>query len=765
MTWFAHVEGQRTLLAPGFTYTVGRDGQCDIVVTRSNRVSRHHLTISVSDDGAFWSLQDFSTNGCATHEGLISSANGTQPLLLQLGGAQGPLLLITRDRDGSTQGIPAPTWPERKHVADSGSTDRMQLGKVTRFGRAADNDVVIDSLLASPHHAHVLQDGLSLSVVDLASARGTFVNGRRVARQELRPGDSVSMGGQVFRVETDGRLERVALTSGTAMEVRDVSVTAGPVTLLHNVSLDIAPRTLTAVVGPSGSGKSTLLGALTGLRPAAHGSVLLDGQSLYATYAEWRYRIGFVPQQDLVPPQLTVREALSYAAKLRFPKDTSSAEREARIQEVLVELKLSERADLRIDRLSGGQRKRVSVALELLTKPPILYLDEPTSGLDPGLDQQLMLLLRELADDGRSVIVVTHAMDNLNLCDNVLVLAAGGYVAFYGPPEEAPAYFGANDWPGLFVALESRTGSDWARRFTDHETSREHTAESTRRIGEPSPLPENRSEGGLRQLATLIARTWRVTISDRAYLALLVALPLVLAALGFLVGSSFGLGPGDPPAGLNPDARILILILILGATFTGGATSIQELVKERVIYQRERAVGLSRGAYVLSKAVVLGLIAALQGAVFAALTLAGRPGPQNELLFGWGTGEVIAVISLLAFTSCMLGLALSAVLPSRESTLPVLVIVTMLQIVLSGAIPLRWPSIDNVIGSVIPAAWAFKACAALTDLDALLGPSAEQDWPSNTSAVTSALGVLGSMAIIFVAAAILLLKRSDPGRR
>ena len=765
MTWFAHLEGQRTLLAPGFTYTVGRDAQCDIVATGSNRVSRHHLTISVSDDGAFWSLQDFSTNGCATHEGLVSSANGTQPLLLQLGGAQGPLLFITRDRDGSTHGIPAPVWPERKPVADSGSTDRMQLGKVTRFGRASDNDVVIDSLLASPHHAHVLQDGLNLSVVDLASARGTFVNGRRVARQELRPGDSVSMGGQVFRVETDGRLERVALTSGTSMEVRDVSVKAGPITLLHNVSLDISPRSLTAVVGPSGSGKSTLLGALTGLRPAAQGAVLLDGQSLYATYAEWRYRIGFVPQQDLVPPQLTVREALSYAAKLRFPKDTSAGERDARIQEVLVELKLSERADLRIDRLSGGQRKRVSVALELLTKPPILYLDEPTSGLDPGLDQQLMLLLRELADDGRSVIVVTHAMDNLNLCDNVLVLAAGGHVAYYGPPEQAPVYFGAHDWPGLFVALEGRTGAEWAQRFTDHETSREHTAENTRKQRESSPLPENRSEGGLRQLATLIARTWRVTISDRAYLALLVALPLVLAALGFLVGSSFGLGPGDPPAGLNPDARILILILILGATFTGGATSIQELVKERVIYQRERAVGLSRGAYVLSKAVVLGLIAALQGAVFAALTLAGRPGPQNELLFGWGTGEVITVISLLAFTSCMLGLALSAVLPSRESTLPVLVIVTMLQIVLSGAIPLRWPSIDNVIGTVIPAAWAFKALAALTDLDALLGPGAEQDWPSDVSAVTSALGVLVLMAIIFVAAAVFLLKRSDPGRR
>lgn len=765
MTWFSHLGDQRTLLARGATYTVGRDISADIVVAQSDRVSRSHLTISISEDGAGWSLTDTSTNGIATSTGLIRSLAGSTPVLLQLGGAKGPLLLLSQDRNGANEGLPAPVWPKTAKPAESGSTDRMQLGQVTRFGRASDNDVIIDSLLASPHHAHVLLDGSTLTVIDLASSRGTFVNGRRVGRQEVFPGDSVSMGGQVFRVQDDGRLERMAMTSGTTMKIQGITVRAGTTTLLNDVDLDISPRSLTAVVGPSGSGKSTLLGALTGLRPAAQGSVLLDGQDLYSSYAEWRYRIGFVPQQDLVPTQLTVREALSYAARLRFPKDTSPEERKARIDEVLRELKLSDCADLRIDRLSGGQRKRVSVALELLTKPPILYLDEPTSGLDPGLDQQLMLLLRELADDGRSVVVVTHAMDNLNLCDRVLVLAAGGHIAYYGPPQDAPAYFGATDWPGLFVTLESRPGQEWARRFDEFGAARQSSTRGPLPQRQAGRLPSERSEGGLRQLVTLISRTWRVTISDRAYLALLIALPLVLAMLGFIVGSSYGLGPGDPPAGLNPDARILILILILGATFTGGATSIQELVKERVIYQRERAVGLSRIAYVLSKAVVLGVIASIQGAVFAALTLAGRPGPTSGFLFGWGTGEIIVIIALLAFTSCMLGLALSAVLPSRESTLPVLVIATMLQVVLSGAIPLRWPAIDDVVGVAVPAYWAFKACAALTDLDVLLGPGAEQDWAASPSVVWTSVSVMSAMALLFIAAATILLRRSDPGRR
>jgi hypothetical protein len=254
-------------------------------------------------------------------------------------------------------------------------------------------------------------------------------------------------------------------------------------------------------------------------------------------------------------------------------------------------------------------------------------------------------------------------------------------------------------------------------------------------------------------------------VSDRAYAALLVALPVVLAALGFLVGSPLGLGPGDLPTGLNPDARILLLILVLGAAFTGCATSIQELVKERVIYRRERAVGLSRSAYVTSKALVFGAIACVQGAVFAGLTLVGRPGPEYALLFGWSVGEVVLIISLLAGTSCALGLALSAVLPTRESILPALVIVTMVQTVLSGAIPLRWPSFDDVLGLANPAAWAFKALAGMSDLDELLGPGTDQDWPSTTGVVWQSITAMGALSAAFICVAIVLQRKADPGRR
>lgn len=766
MAWYAYVDGQRTIIAPGMTYTIGRDAACDIVVSSSRRVSRQHLSVTLDADGLTWTVKDVSANRSVSSQGFWTEGSGSDEVVLVLGGSDGPTFILSQDPTLDWSRVHRPAWPVQVDTQSrSGSSGTVDLGPILRYGRASDNDIVIDSLLASPHHAHVIREDEGTVIVDLSSARGTFVNGERVTHRRVRPGDRVSMGGRTFVVLDSGDLAEVAETSGVSLEARGIHIEASGTVLIDDVSLSIAPRSLVAVVGPSGSGKSTLLGALTGLHPAEGGSVLVDGQDLYTSYADWRFRIGFVPQQDLVPPQLTVREALNYAARLRFPSDTTAQERARRVDAVLDDLRLTERRDLRIDRLSGGQRKRVSVALELLTRPPLLFLDEPTSGLDPGLDRQLMLLLRELADDGRTVLVVTHAMDNLELCDRVLVLAAGGHVAYFGPPQEAPGYFRANDWAGIFLALETQPGREWSRRFAAQSAAAEEAPEPPSRATEVLRLTQARRDSGWRQWSTLVARTWKVTVSDRAYLALLVALPIVLACLGFLVGSASGLGPGEGPGGLNPDARILLLILVLGAAFTGAATSIQELVKERVIYQRERAVGLSRAAYVTSKAVVLGAIAALQGGVFALLTLAGRPGPSDSVLFGWSHGEVAVIVALLAVVSCMLGLALSAVISTREATLPVLVIVTMIQIVLSGAIPLRWAEIDDVIGVVIPAYWSFDALAAITNLSALLGPAADTTWETGVDIVRISLAALVVMAVTFVVLATLLVRRSDPGRR
>ena len=245
------------------------------------------------------------------------------------------------------------------------------------------------------------------------------------------------------------------------------------------------------MVGPSGSGKSTLLGALSGLRPAQRGFVFYGGRDLYAHYEELRQRVGVVPQDDVLHLELTVARALDYAAELRFPADVPREERRGRVDEVLRELGLEGRRNVPIEQVSGGERKRVSVAVELLTKPSLLFLDEPTSGLDPGYERSLMELLRTLADGGRTVIVVTHSVQSIRLCDRVLVLALGGRAAYFGPAQLAPAYFGREDFQEVFQDLsadQTSIGPDGSALIPITSVTSPPSSVSLRQVASGSPL-------------------------------------------------------------------------------------------------------------------------------------------------------------------------------------------------------------------------------------------------------------------------------------
>ena len=294
-------------------------------------------------------------------------------------------------------------------------------------------------MLASRHHATLIPGPSGTEIRDERSINGTFVNGARVESAMLHDGDTVTIGNidMVFRGGTlVRRTETEAATRTGGLEVHGVTWTIeGNKTLLDNISIAARPGMLTAVIGPSGAGKSTFARLVAGYTHPTTGTVSFEGHDVHAEYASLRSRIGMVPQDDVVHGQLTVRQALMYAAELRLPPDTNKADREKVVYEVLEELEMTNHLDTRVDKLSGGQRKRASVALELLTGPSLLILDEPTSGLDPALDRQVMTMLRQLADAGRVVLVVTHSLTYLDVCDQVLLLAPGGKTAFYGPPE------------------------------------------------------------------------------------------------------------------------------------------------------------------------------------------------------------------------------------------------------------------------------------------------------------------------------------------
>src|SRR3954470_14582290 len=366
---------------------------------------------------------------------------------------------------GQVPGAPPPPPPIR---LGEPSGVHETTGQRVSIGRAPDNDVVLPDLTVSARHAVLDRAGDgSYVITDLGSSNGTFVNGARVQKSRVDEGSVLSLGRHLLRF-TGGHLEEYVETGQAYLEALNLTVTTeeGRV-ILSDVSFSLGPSSLLAVVGPSGAGKSTLTNALNGFRPASSGAVLYGGRDLYRHYDDIRQRIGFVPQDDILHPLLTVRRALEYAAELRFPPDVTKQERSARIDEVLEELDLTERATTRIAKLSGGQRKRVSVALELLTKPSLLFLDEPTSGLDPGNERQVMALLQDLAKGGRTVIVVTHSTQSLHLCDRALFLAPGGKLAYIGEPRDALRYFGIPSEAGYaatFSALEEQKDIDWKAR-------------------------------------------------------------------------------------------------------------------------------------------------------------------------------------------------------------------------------------------------------------------------------------------------------------
>ncbi|WP_455567781.1 FHA domain-containing protein [Streptomyces alboflavus] len=610
---------------------------------------------------------------------------------------------------------------------------QFSLGRKMTIGRALENELVVSDLQVSRHHAEFTStpDG-RLELRDLGSHNGTYVNGMPIAKSStvlIGPNDIVGVGHSTFRVVGD-RLEEFVDTGDVSFSARHLTVTVdGGKQILKDVSFGVPEKSLIAVIGPSGSGKSTLLKALTGYRPANEGDVLYDNRNLYKQFAELRQRIGLVPQDDILHKELTVKKALKYAAKLRFPADTSEQERAQRIDEVLRELKLDIHKEKKVTSLSGGQRKRVSVALELLTKPSLIFLDEPTSGLDPGMDRDVMQLLRGLADDGRTVLVVTHSVAELAICDKLLVMAPGGSVAYFGPPEEALNFFGYSTWADVFSAFENYRDYDWAGRWKGSQHYQMYAADidavAAQSVHMPPPqaIAPPKPQGWGSQLLTLIRRYVSVIASDRGFLALMVILPAVLGAVSLLIDPDKGLLPVvNPKTGKiipNGTATTVLLILAVGACFAGAANSVRELIKERVIYERERATGLSRSAYLMSKVIVLGAITVLQGGLVGVIGFSTREIPKEGLVLG---SQVLLELSLpimaLGFTSMMFGLIISALVKTAEKTMPLLVMFAIIQVVFTGCLFILHGTVGvNQFSFLMPSRWAVAAAGATLDFN------------------------------------------------
>lgn len=832
--------GRTWTLDPSRAYTLGRDPQGDVVFDDA-RVSWRHATVSFN--GRSWVIEDHgSTNGTFVqgqriHQmelgpgSAVNLGNATDGPRLNLSGAAASVATPQaqpQQQPYAAQGA-NPGWgqqapaqqpphqqPQQQQAPQAGWQQPQQaaahipqqqgpggvagappvygdrspttfhqfsLGRVMRIGRALENELVVSDLQVSRHHAefHATPDG-RMEIRDLGSHNGTYVNGQPITKggtQLLGPTDVVGVGHSTFRIVGD-RLEEFVDTGEVSFSARHLTVTVdGGKQILKDVSFGVPEKSLIAVIGPSGSGKSTLLKALTGYRPANQGEVLYDNRNLYKQFAELRQRIGLVPQDDILHKELTVKKALKYAAKLRFPADTTGAEREARIDEVLRELKLDIHKDKKVTSLSGGQRKRVSVALELLTKPSLIFLDEPTSGLDPGMDRDVMQLLRGLADDGRTVLVVTHSVAELAICDKLLVMAPGGSVAYFGPPEEALNFFGYDTWADVFSAFENYRDYDWAGRWKGSQHYQMYAADIDAVAPQSVQVPQMQAmkppkpQGWMSQFVTLVRRYVSVIASDKGFLALMVILPAVLGAVSLLIDADKGLlpNPANPQTGRiipNGTATTVLLILAVGACFAGAANSVRELIKERVIYERERATGLSRSAYLMSKVFVLGMITVLQGLLVGVIGFSSREIPEEGLVFGGATLVELSVpIMALGFTSMMFGLIISSLVKTAEKTMPLLVMFAIIQVVFTGCLFTLHGSIGvNQFSFLMPSRWAVAAAGATLDFNKISPPETAGDtdplWEHTVGAWAMDMGallVLGVICGFFVAR---FLRRHEP---
>jgi ABC-type multidrug transport system ATPase subunit/pSer/pThr/pTyr-binding forkhead associated (FHA) protein len=630
-------------------------------------------------------------------------------------------------------------------------------------GRSAGNTIAVADLLVSRRHAELQVGDDGIEIVDVGSANGTFVNGQRVTRQRLGDGDVVAIGHHLFQLRDDTLVESV--DSGDAsFEAQGLSVWAGSKQLVHDISFRLPARSLLAVVGPSGAGKSTLLGALTGFRPADVGSVRYAGRDLYVDYDELRRRIGYVPQEDLLHQALTVRKALEYGAELRFPPDVTAAERSSRIDEVLAELGLAEHADTRVGKLSGGQRKRTSVAMELLARPSLLFLDEPTSGLDAGLDKSVMTSLRTLADGGRTVVVVTHSVAHLDTCDYVLVLAPEGHVAYFGPPSGALSYFGKDSFSDVFIDLGSAPGEDAGKRFRASRLYVSGAVSAPSARAAPADLPSMRQQPVAAQLSTLLRRAVSVIAADRSYLLIIVVFPFLLGLVPRGIPAPFGLDtlPDRP----NFEASKLLLVLVVCVSLMGAANAVREIVKERSIYLRERMIGLSNAAYLGSKVAVLTFITVTQSVILTLVGLLGRI-PPDAVALGSPMLEVMLAVAVTGLASAMLGLVISAMVNSSDKTMPLLVLATQAQLVLCGGLV---PVVNRLgleqLSALAPARWGFAALASITNLNVAARTVVTADPRWNHAATTYVSDLLFGLLVALGAAVLCayLLRRSGPRR-
>ena len=692
------------------TWTIGSADSCDIPI-RSQFVSGKHCRLEY--DGAKWIIED------------LGSTNGTFINGVKLAG-KSEITEFDSVTLGTTQPLP---WPDVQPRARVLQLPRAATRRV--IGRDAQCDIVLDFPMISTRHASIEYAKGGWIVRDLGSSNGTFYQGRRITDAvRVGAGEIISLGSYRLTLSADGNsvVERDRRGS-TTIEVSDLSVEVPGRRLIADVSLTVQPGELVGVMGPSGSGKSTLLAAIVGYQLPAKGRVTISGIDVYSRFDELRGQIGYVPQDDIMHTDLTVHQALWYSARLRLPADYSNTEIEKRIATVLTQLGLNGTEHTRIgsaDRrgISGGQRKRVNVAMELLTDPPMLVLDEPTSGLSSVDSLSLMRLLHELASAGKTIILTIHqpSVDVLKLMDRLVVIAKDassnhiGKLVWYGPAypdaadffEPSTAGKGDPDAEAILRGLDHGLVTKWLAAYLNSSAYARLVRQRKLVAGSASAVQTRQRPSlfqGLFQWWVLVRRTLALKLADLWNTGILLAQAPIIA---ILISGVFGKAAASQVSAENwlnvsKATGMTAFLLALAAIWFGCSNSVREIVSEKAVYKRERMVGLSMYSYVCSKLCVLGLLCLMQCSILLLFTAVGC-GLDGNYWF------IFMVLFLAASVGVIIGLNISALVPTAEAAAGVLPLVIIPLVILGGALlPLKeLPPLATYLADAMPSRWAFE---------------------------------------------------------
>lgn len=653
------------------TYTFGRAKDNSIVIN-SEIVSGHHGEICINN-GVFYIRDIGSSNGTYIAYGpQFYKVNANQYY-----GGDGRDMII---RLGTTK-----TMEGRDAVlmlySSSTSTGKWRTYNLhegdNSIGRAENCDIKLRNVAVSRLHAGVRCVNGEYYVFDNKSTNGVFVNGIKIYKPvKLTDKDIFTILNTTF-IFSGNQLFYKVNPEGIAMNIKNLNKVVpskeGKKTILDKVSLGIGANEFVAIIGGSGAGKTTLMTAMSGFDSDITGEVYCNGINLRENFQTLKNVIGFVPQQDIIYENITLKKMLYYTAKLKMPEDTSKAEINARIQDVLKMVELLDHQDTYIRRLSGGQKKRASIAVELLANPGLFFLDEPTSGLDPGTEEHLMHTLSKLAkEQEKTVIMVTHTTNNLHLCDKVIIMGYGGRLCYCGAPSGIKDFFKTDNIVKVYDMITADT-KGWEARFKMSGINRvDETIVNSEKEIKPKKV------NNFNQLSVLIRRYVTLIKNDMERLAMIFIQPVLIGLLLALVAEK---GVFDKMF----ETRSIMFALMSAGIWMGLFNTIQEIYKERVILKREYMANLKLPLYMLSKYVVQALIAIIQSVIMVAVFVALKGAPKCDgVIFGSSTFELMVTIFVTIYVSAGFGLLISAISKNGDRAMSIAPFVLIIQLLFSG---------------------------------------------------------------------------------